>query len=103
MTALVAPVAPAPVALDVRKIDPAERPAMVFAAFGLLQSGQSLELASERPLKALRTAFESDQPGRFAWVELEQGPAVWRAAITRVQAGRGHGGGSGCCGGCGGA
>jgi len=92
----------APVTLDVRKIAPADRQGAIFAAFGLLQAGQSLELLSSQHLKPLHVEFQSEQPGRFAWVDLEQGPALWRVAITRIQAGRGHGNG-GCCGGCGGA
>jgi uncharacterized protein (DUF2249 family) len=90
-----------PVTIDVRKIAPEHRPAMIFAAFNLLRAGDALELVSDRDPKTLRVQFESDQPGRFSWVALEQGPAAWRVAITRIKAG--HGTGGGCCGGCGGA
>jgi uncharacterized protein (DUF2249 family) len=46
--------------------------------------------------------FQSQWPDRFAWNYLEEGPSVWRVAITKVPAFDAHASG-GCCGGCGGA
>lgn len=89
-----------PVTIDVRKIAPHDRHAMVFAAFNLLGSGEALELLSDHEPKLLHTQFKSDLPGKFSWLYLEQGPAAWRVAITRVKPGHSSGG---CCGGCGGA
>jgi uncharacterized protein (DUF2249 family) len=59
-----------------------------------------MELINDHDPKPLRARFESDLPGKFSWDYLEQGPATWRVAITRLKSGHSNGG---CCGGCGGA
>ena len=86
--------------VDVRKLAPHDRYPVAFAAFHLLDDGESMELVHGQDLKALKIQFESSLPGKFSWAWMEQGPVVWRASLTRVKAGHGHGG---CCGGCGGA
>ena len=86
--------------VDVRKLAPHDRYPVAFAAFHLLDDGESMELVHGQDLEALKIQFESSLPGKFSWAWMEQGPVVWRASLTRVKAGHGHGG---CCGGCGGA
>ena len=89
-----------PTTVDVRKLAPHEGYPVASAAFGLLAAGDSLELVHGQDLKPLKVRFDADLPGKFSWAWLEQGPAVWRAALTRVKSGHANGG---CCGGCGGA
>ena len=86
--------------VDVRQLAPHDRYPVASAAFHLLDAGESMELVHAQDLKALKLQFESSLPGKFSWAWLEQGPAVWRASITRVKSGHANGG---CCGGCGGA
>jgi uncharacterized protein (DUF2249 family) len=86
--------------MDVRKIAPPERHSMILAAFKLLGPNESMELISEHEPKPLQAKFQFELPGQFSWAYLEQGPATWRVAITRLKSGHGSGG---CCGGCGGA
>ncbi|MBG6076739.1 DUF2249 domain-containing protein [Polaromonas sp. CG_9.11] len=86
--------------VDVRKLAPHDRYPVASAAFHLLDAGESMELVHDQDLKAVKRQFESRLPGKFSWTGVEQGPAVWRAAITRMKSGHGNGG---CCGGCGGA
>ncbi|MBH2020344.1 MAG: DUF2249 domain-containing protein [Burkholderiales bacterium] len=86
--------------MDVRKIAPPDRHAMILAAFNLLGSGETMELISDHDPKPLQAQFQSGLPGQFSWACLEQGPAAWRTGITRLKSGHGNGG---CCGGCGGA
>jgi len=89
-----------PVTIDVRRIAPHDRHSVIFAAFNLLGSGEAMELVNDHDPKPLHAQFTSDLPGKFSWVYLEQGPATWRVAITRLASGHSNGG---CCGGCGGA
>lgn len=93
--------APSPATVDARKLAPGDRFPVASAAFGLLGAGEALELVHDQSLKTLKLQFDCDLPGKFSWVDLEQGPAVWRASLTRAKSG--HGNGNGCCGGCGGA
>jgi uncharacterized protein (DUF2249 family) len=86
--------------MDVRKIAPTDRHAMILAAFKLLGSGETMELISDHDPKPLQAQFQFELPGQFSWAYLEQGPATWRTGITRLKSGHGN---SGCCGGCGGA
>ena len=89
-----------PTTVDVRKLTPRDRYPVASAAFGLLRAGDTLELANDQDLKAVKVQFDSNLPGKFAWAWLEQGPTLWRAAVTPVKSGHSNGG---CCGGCGGA
>ena len=86
--------------VDVRKLAPHDRYPVASAAFHLLDAGESMELVLGQDLKEFKLQFESSLPGKFSWDWLEQGPAIWRASLTRVTSGHGNGG---CCGGCGGA
>ena len=89
-----------PTPVDVRQLAPLDRYPVASAAFHLLDAGESMELVHDQDLKALKLQFESSLPGKFSWAWTEQGPAVWRASLTRVKSGHASGG---CCGGCGGA
>ena len=88
-----------PTPVDVRTLAPHDRYPVASAAFDLLKAGDSMELVHGQDLKALKLQFESSLPGKFSWAWAEQGPAVWRASLTRLKSGHGNGG---CCGGCGG-
>ena len=85
--------------IDVRPIAPRERHPLIFSTFGQLEEGQALVLVNDHDPKPLYYTFQSEMPGTFAWDYLEQGPQVWRVAITK----RRKDPGSTCCGGCGGA
>ena len=91
-----------PVMIDVRAIAPLDRQPMILAAFNLLGTGDAMELTSGQDLMPAHLQLQSEVPGQFSWAVLTQGPAIWRVAVTRLATVRGHGGSSGCCGGCGG-
>jgi uncharacterized protein (DUF2249 family) len=87
--------------VDVRHLAAGEREPLIFSAFRQLATGQSMELLNDHDQKPLHDQFQAELAGKFVWEYLEQGPATWRVAITRLSSGCG---GSGqCCGGCGGA
>ena len=84
--------------IDVRQIEPHDRHPTIFASFGRLAPGQSLELVNDHDPQPLHRQFELLNPTEFAWTYLERGP-VWRVAIARV---RPAAAANSCCGGCGG-
>ncbi|MEO5659558.1 MAG: DUF2249 domain-containing protein [Polaromonas sp.] len=87
-----------PATLDMRTMAPQDRHSHVIAAFNQLSYGEGIELVNDHDPKPLHTAFQSELAGKFSWDYLEQGPATWRVAITKLAPAKK----SGCCGGCGG-
>ena len=85
--------------IDVRQLACEQRFALIFQTFGSLPAGQALELVNDHDPKPLRNVFDAKHPGAYAWDYLEQGPDLWRVAITKLPLAHNSGG---CCGGCGG-
>ncbi|HMA07128.1 MAG TPA: DUF2249 domain-containing protein [Ramlibacter sp.] len=87
--------------IDVRQLACEQRFALIFSTFGDLPAGQAIELVNDHDPKPLRNVFDARHPGNYAWDYLEQGPEVWRVAITKTRAAKAHSDGQ-CCGSCGG-
>ena len=85
--------------IDVREVPPRERHPRIFNTFSNLRAGEAMELVNDHDPRPLHEQFKIQIPGQFAWEYLQQGPDMWRVAITRVKAGHGQGQ---CCGSCGG-
>ena len=89
--------------IDVRTIAPRDRHPLIFSTFNSLAAGQAMELVNDHDPRPLYYQFDARMPGQFSWEYLEQGPDVFRVAITRTQAGTGGEAAGSCCGGgCGG-
>ena len=88
--------------IDVRTIPPRERHPLIFSTFDSLATGEALELVNDHDPRPLYHQFIAQMPGEFAWDYLEQGPTIWRVAITRVQAAA-HGRTASAAASCGGA
>ena len=86
--------------IDVRTIAPRERHPLIFSTFAALPAGKAMELVNDHDPRPLYYQFNAEMPGQFAWDYLENGPDVWRVAITRRAGGHANGQ---CCGSCGGA
>lgn len=84
--------------VDVRVLEPRFRHSHIFSTFGALDDGQAIELVNDHDPLPLYAQFQAQWPDGFAWNYLEEGPSVWRVAITKVPTFKGHA--SGCCGGC---
>jgi uncharacterized protein (DUF2249 family)/iron-sulfur cluster repair protein YtfE (RIC family) len=69
--------------LDVRTMAPARRHAVIFATFEALGPGQAFVLVNDHDPKPLYYQFQAEQPGKFTWTYLEQGPEVWRVRVGR--------------------
>jgi uncharacterized protein (DUF2249 family)/iron-sulfur cluster repair protein YtfE (RIC family) len=78
-----APVAGEPADLDVRTLAPARRHALIFATYEALGPGQAFVLVNDHDPKPLYYQFQAEQPGKFTWTYLEEGPEVWRVRIGR--------------------
>lgn len=85
--------------LDVRALECTDRHSLIFSTFGALEAGKALELINDHDPRPLRNVFQAQYPGGFGWEYLEQGPATWRVAITKLAAAKSSGS---CCGSCGG-
>jgi len=90
----------APAALDIRALAPRERHPLIFSTFSQLRAGQAMELINDHDPQPLHHQLQAEWPGKFSWAYLEQGPATWRVAITRLASAHSDGQ---CCGSCGGA
>ncbi|HWI83043.1 DUF2249 domain-containing protein [Ramlibacter sp.] len=88
-----------PTQIDVRVLPCEQRRELIFSTFDGLAAGKAMEIINDHDIKPLRGVFENLAPGKFAWEYLQQGPDVWRVAITKLAPA--HGAGS-CCGSCGG-
>jgi len=71
--------------LDVRSLPPAKRHERIFATFFELKDGESFVLVNDHDPKPLYYQFAAEQPGKFRWEYLEQGPERWRVRIGKVK------------------
>jgi uncharacterized protein (DUF2249 family) len=69
--------------LDVRTEIPRRRHELIFESFESLEPGGAFELVNDHDPKPLFYQFEAEQPGKFTWNYLEEGPEVWRVRIGR--------------------
>jgi uncharacterized protein (DUF2249 family) len=70
--------------LDVRSEPPPRRHTLIFDTYERLRPGQAFVLVNDHDPKPLSYQFAAEQPGRFSWDYLEQGPEVWRVRIGRT-------------------
>ena len=69
--------------IDVRTVAPRDRHPLIFATWEALQPGEAFTLVNDHDPKPLFYQFSAEQPGRFTWEYVEQGPDVWRVAIGK--------------------
>lgn len=84
--------------IDVRDIAPRQRHPLIFSTFAALPAGRAMQIVNDHDPKPLYYQFDAELKGQFEWEYLENGPDVWRVAVTKLP--RPHAGGS-CCGSCG--
>ena len=86
--------------LDVRVLPCEQRRELIFSTFDGLAPGAAMEIVNDHDIKPLQGVFQNLVPGKFRWDYLQQGPDLWRVAITKLAAAST---GGQCCGSCGGA
>ena len=68
--------------IDVREI--ADKQAAIFKTFNSLDLGETMELINDHDPTPLKQKFSNDYPKEFTWGYIEEGPDVWRIAITKT-------------------
>lgn len=69
--------------LDVRAEAPMHRHQLIFDNYHRLSPGEGFVLVNDHDPKPLYYQLEAEQPGKFTWAYLEEGPDVWRVRIGR--------------------
>lgn len=71
------------VTVDARLYEPRDKHPKIFEAFASLAAGEKMELINDHNPRPLHYQFIMELPDTFEWKYLEQGPEVWRVAITK--------------------
>ena len=69
--------------VDARLYEPKDKHITIFNTFETLSSGESMELINDHDPRPLHYQFIIERPDTFEWEYLEEGPEVWRVAITK--------------------
>jgi uncharacterized protein (DUF2249 family) len=73
-----------PVHLDVRPVEPKDRFQTIMAAYDALAPGATLDLVVDHDPRCMYYTLEATRgEDAFAFEYLENGPEVWRVAVTR--------------------
>jgi uncharacterized protein (DUF2249 family)/hemerythrin-like domain-containing protein len=73
----------APDTLDLRTLLPVQRRQLIGDAFEALAPGESFVLVSDHDMRPLYYEWQAEWPGAFTWVDLDDGPRVWRVRLGR--------------------
>lgn len=58
----------------------------VQKAFESLKVGEKMELINDHnPSPIFNYKFPVDFPGQYEWTYLEEGPEIWRVAVTKIK------------------
>jgi uncharacterized protein (DUF2249 family) len=73
--------------VDIRAITPhKDKYPTVHKTFEALKAGEKMELINDHELRHLfEYKFTLDFPDQYEYTYLEEGPEVWRAAVTKIK------------------
>lgn len=71
--------------VDARRYEPKDKHPVIFNTFEALKSGEKMELINDHDPRPLHYQFMIEREGEFEWEYLEEGPEVWRVAITKAK------------------
>ncbi|MBA4543229.1 MULTISPECIES: DUF2249 domain-containing protein [Thermoactinomyces] len=69
--------------VDAREYPPRDKHRVIFETFDGLKSGETMLLLNDHDPKPLYYQFQMERPDGFGWEYLEEGPEVWRVAISK--------------------
>lgn len=69
--------------LDIRIYEKGHKKDIIFKAFEELTLGEIMELINDHDPHPLYQQFILNFPEHFDWEYLDQGPEIWRIAITK--------------------
>jgi uncharacterized protein (DUF2249 family) len=70
--------------LDIRSEAPARRHSLIFQTYAGLGRGEAFLLVNDHDPIPFYYQFAAENPGRFAWDYLENGPETWPVRIGRA-------------------
>ena len=71
------------VEVDARKYAPKDKHSTIFKAFDDLIPGESMLLINDHDPEPLYYELKAKRAGQFEWEYLEEGPEVWKVAISK--------------------
>lgn len=71
--------------VDARKYEPKDKHPTIFNTFEALKANEKMELINDHDPKPLHYQFIIERDKEFEWEYLEEGPEVWRVAITKLK------------------
>ncbi len=69
--------------VDARIYEPKDKHPTIFNTFFALKPGEKMELINDHDPRPLHYQLIIEHDGEFEWEYLEEGPEVWRVAMTR--------------------
>ena len=69
--------------VDARKYEPKDKHPTIFNTFFALKPGEKMELINDHDPRPLHYQLIIEHDGEFEWEYLEEGPEVWRVAMTK--------------------
>ena len=69
--------------VDARIYAPKDKHPIIIKTFESLASNEKMELINDHDPKPLHYQFIIELPDQFEWEYIEQGPEIWRVAITK--------------------
>ena len=69
--------------VDVRIYEKKDKQSVIFKTFEEIAVGETMELINDHDPRPLYQQFILNFPEHFEWEYLEQGPEIWRIAITK--------------------
>jgi len=73
-----------PKRIDLRGMPMDPRHALLFGTLFGLRPGESMEVTNDHDPSGLSHRLAEENPGRFAWTWLEQGPVDWRFRVDCI-------------------
>ncbi len=71
------------VEVDARKYEPKDKRSTILKAFDDLLPGESMVLINDHDPEPLYHELKHSRSGEFEWKYLEEGPELWRVAISK--------------------
>lgn len=75
---------PDPKRIDLRGMPMEPRHALLFGMLFGLEPGEQLEVTNDHDPSGLRVRLAAEEPVRYTWTWLEQGPVDWRFRVERL-------------------
>ncbi|MFN8632011.1 MAG: DUF2249 domain-containing protein [Chloroflexota bacterium] len=73
-----------PKRIDLRGMPMEPRHTLLFGMLFGLEPGEQLEVANDHDPSGLQARLAAEEPVRYAWTWLEQGPVDWRFRVERL-------------------